>query len=45
MSAALLDYSLSAQELSTGLRQRFEDYNAEFTRITRRAARHFEQRD
>ena len=27
------------------LRQRFEDYNAEFTRITRRAARHFMARD
>jgi isocitrate dehydrogenase kinase/phosphatase len=41
MSAALLEYVLSPVELATGLRQRFEDYNAEFARITRRAARHF----
>jgi isocitrate dehydrogenase kinase/phosphatase len=45
MSAALLEYSLSSAELASGLRQRFEDYNAEFTRITRRAARHFQVRD
>lgn len=45
MSAALLDYSLSPVELATGLRQRFEDYNAEFARITRRAARYFQTRD
>ena len=32
-------------ELAAELRQRFEDYNAEFTRITRRAARHFMTRD
>ena len=44
MSAALLEYSLSSAELASGLRQRFEDYNAEFTRITRRAARHFQVR-
>jgi isocitrate dehydrogenase kinase/phosphatase len=45
MSAALLEYRLGPAELATGLRQRFEDYNAEFMRITRRAARHFTQRD
>jgi len=45
MSAALLEYVLSPVELATGLRQRFEDYNAEFARITRRAARHFLVRD
>ncbi len=45
MSVALLEYTLSPVELATGLRQRFEDYNAEFTRITRRAARHFLSRD
>jgi len=45
MSAALLDYTLGPVELATGLRQRFEDYNAEFTRITRRAERHFLARD
>jgi len=45
MSAVLLDYALSPVELATGLRQRFEDYNAEFTRITRRAERHFLARD
>ena len=43
MSAVLLeapaaDSNLRAAELAAGLRQRFEDYNAEFTRITRRAA-------
>ena len=45
MSAALLDYTLGPVELATGLRQRFEDYNAEFNRITRHAARHFQARD
>ena len=45
MSAVLLDYELSPAELASGLRLRFEDYNAEFTRITRRAARHFLARD
>ena len=32
-------------ELAAELRHRFEDYNAEFARITRRAARHFLARD
>ena len=36
---------MSPLELAIGLRQRFEDYNVEFTRITRRAARHFMARD
>jgi isocitrate dehydrogenase kinase/phosphatase len=50
MSAALLepqavDAPMSPLELAIGLRQRFEDYNADFTRITRRAARHFLARD
>jgi isocitrate dehydrogenase kinase/phosphatase len=45
MSAVLLDYALSPLELASGLRQRFEDYNQEFTSITRRAARHFMTRD
>jgi len=50
MSAVLLDEPLDAVEnspgeLASGLRQRFEEYNAEFTRITRRAARHFMARD
>ena len=50
MSAVLLeapaaDSNLRAAELAAGLRQRFEDYNAEFTRITRRAAGHFMVRD
>jgi isocitrate dehydrogenase kinase/phosphatase len=50
MSAVLLeapaaDSNLRAAELAAGLRQRFEDYNAEFTRITRRAAGHFMARD
>ena len=50
MSAVLLeapaaDSNLRAAELAAGLRQRFEDYNAEFTRITRRAAGHFLVRD
>ena len=45
MSTALLDYSLSPAELANGLRQRFEGYNSEFTRITRRAAQHFLARD
>ena len=43
--SALLDYSLSPAELANGLRQRFEGYNSEFTRITRRAAQHFLARD
>jgi isocitrate dehydrogenase kinase/phosphatase len=34
-----------ARVLAHQLRQRFENYNAEFTRITRRAARHFNARD
>jgi len=45
MSAVLLDYTLSPVELASGLRQRFEDYNAEFNRVTRKAARHFMARD
>ena len=47
MSVALLeqDAALGAGELACGLRQRFEDYNTEFTLITRRAARHFVGRD
>ena len=51
MSAALLeplpavDAPVSPVELAAGLRQRFEDYNSEFTLITRRAARHFMARD
>lgn len=45
MSAVLLDYALSPLELASGLRQRFEDYNAEFTAITRRAPKHFMARD
>jgi len=45
MSAALLEYCLSPLELARGLRQHFEDYNAEFTRITRKAARRFIERD
>ena len=49
MSAVLLDPLEADTErpaaLATSLRQRFEDYNAEFTRITRHAARHFEVRD
>jgi isocitrate dehydrogenase kinase/phosphatase len=32
-------------ELAASLRQRFEDYNGEFARITRRAALHFAARD
>ncbi len=50
MSAALLeaaevDAAALERELATDLRRRFEDYNAEFARITRRAARHFVARD
>ena len=45
MSAVLLEYALSALDLASGLRQRFDDYNTEFTSITRRAARHFMIRD
>ncbi len=33
------------EELATGLRLRFEDYNDEFAHITRRAAQHFQTRD
>jgi isocitrate dehydrogenase kinase/phosphatase len=33
------------EELATALRERFVDYNAEFTRITRKAALHFMRRD
>ena len=43
--APATDAPVGAMELATELRQRFEDYNAEFRRITRRAARHFLQRD
>jgi isocitrate dehydrogenase kinase/phosphatase len=39
------DAPVVPEELAAGLRQRFEDYNAEFARITRRAARHFVARD
>ena len=39
------DAAAGPVELAAGLRQRFEDYNSEFTRITRRAARHFMSRD
>lgn len=47
MSAVLIDAEIVAgpAELATTLRQRFEDYNAEFNRITRKAARHFLTRD
>ena len=47
MSAALLEplHVVGPVELATSLRQRFDDYNAEFNRITRRAARHFMARD
>jgi isocitrate dehydrogenase kinase/phosphatase len=46
MSAALLEPLVrSPAALAATLRQRFEDYNAEFTRITRKAARHFMMRD
>lgn len=45
MSAVLLDVTVAPVEIAAGLRQRFEDYNAEFTRITRRAAQHFKTRD
>jgi isocitrate dehydrogenase kinase/phosphatase len=49
LSAVLLD-PVDAEkprpvELAGSLRQRFEDYNAEFTRITRKAAGHFMERD
>jgi isocitrate dehydrogenase kinase/phosphatase len=47
MPAALLedDAAPGAAEIAFGLRQRFEDYNAQFTLITRRASRHFMGRD
>jgi isocitrate dehydrogenase kinase/phosphatase len=47
MPAARLEHdaALGAAELACGLRQRFENYNAEFTLITRRASRHFVGRD
>jgi len=41
----LLDVQVGPVELAAGLRQRFEEYNAEFARITRRAARHFIAQD
>ena len=37
--------SSTPEDMATGLRLRFENYNEEFTRITRRAARHFQVRD
>ena len=40
-----IDSHAGPVELAAELRQRFEDYNAEFTHITRRAARHFLARD
>jgi isocitrate dehydrogenase kinase/phosphatase len=57
MSAALDGHAIAArkplaivapatpEELATGLRLRFENYNEEFASITRRAARHFQARD
>jgi isocitrate dehydrogenase kinase/phosphatase len=51
MSAQLNSPSLAImaratpEELATGLRLRFENYNDEFARITRRAAQHFLARD
>ena len=45
MSAALLEVGVSPVALAAELRQRFEVYNTEFARITRRAARHFLARD
>jgi isocitrate dehydrogenase kinase/phosphatase len=48
MSARLLeavDADTDALELATALRRRFQEYNAEFARITRRAALHFVTRD
>jgi len=45
MSAVLLEYALSPLELASGLRQRFDGYNTEFTAITRRAPKHFMARD
>ena len=49
MSAVLLEAepetAARPAALATTLRQRFEDYNEEFNRITRRAARHFLARD
>ena len=41
----LAEATLGHAELATWLRERFEDYNAEFTRITRKAALHFMRRD
>ena len=41
----LADILVNPAELAAGLRLRFEHYNAEFARITRRAARHFMARD
>ena len=50
MSAVLLEAPAAsstqrAEALAAELRQRFEAYNAEFTRITRRAAEHFHSRN
>ena len=49
MSAELLEpldaVKTGPVELATALRQRFDDYNTEFNRVTRRAARHFMARD
>jgi isocitrate dehydrogenase kinase/phosphatase len=39
------DARTRAEEIATALRQRFEAYNAEFARITRRAGAHFLARD
>jgi len=41
----VIDADTRPAELATGLRQRFEKYNAEFALITRKAARHFLVRD
>ena len=45
VSRAVWTLSVSPAALAAELRQRFDDYNAEFARITRRAARHFLARD
>jgi isocitrate dehydrogenase kinase/phosphatase len=39
------DVPPAPQEVATWLRERFVDYNAEFSRITRKAALHFMRRD
>ncbi len=41
----LADATTGPSDLATGLREHFVDYNAEFTRITRKAALHFMRRD